>query len=133
MVTSNVMGHLGNRGILYEKQYGFRKGRSCESQLVELTHDLLNGLHDGKQTHQIVMDFTKAIDEVCHEKLLTTLHGYSVNPTTIHWIRGFLSNRSQSLVIEGAQSPPLPVMSGVPQDTVLGPALFICYINSMPK
>ena len=72
IVTSNLMGHLGNHGILYEKQHGLRKGRSCESQLFELTHDLLNGLHDGKQTVLIVMDFAKAFDKVCHEKLLTT-------------------------------------------------------------
>ena len=49
IVTSNLMGHLGNHDILYEKQHGFKKGRSCDSQLLELTHDLLNGLHDGKQ------------------------------------------------------------------------------------
>ena len=61
IVTSNLIGHLGNRGILYEKQYGFRKGRSCESQLLEPSHDLLNGLHDGKQTYIIVMDFAKPL------------------------------------------------------------------------
>ena len=66
IVTNNLMGHLDNHGILYEKQHGFRKGRSCESQLLELTHDLLNGLHDGKQTYLIVMDFAKAFDKVCH-------------------------------------------------------------------
>ena len=94
IATSNFMGHLVNHGILYEKQHGFMKGRSCESQLLELTHGLLNSLHDGKQTYLIVMDFAKAFDKVCHEKLVTTLHIYSVDPTTTHWIRGFLSNRS---------------------------------------
>ena len=80
IVTSNLVGHPGNHGILYEKQHGFRKGRSCESQLREFTHDLLNGLHDGKHTDLIVMDFAKAFTKVCHEKLLTTVHSYSVDP-----------------------------------------------------
>ena len=55
-------------------QHGFMKGRSCESQLLELTHDLFNCLHDGKKTDLIVRDFAKAFDKVCHEKLRTNLH-----------------------------------------------------------
>ena len=80
------------------------------------------------------MDFAKAFDKsVTRSSLPPPPHSYNVDPTTIHWIRGFLSNRSQSVVIEGAQSPPLSITSGVPQYTVLGPALFLCYINSMPE
>jgi len=133
IITSNIMGHLDRLGILYEKQHGFRRGRSCESQLLELTHDLQSNLHEGKQTDLIIMDFAKAFDKVCHEKLLTILHNYGIDGHTIRWIKNFLSDRSQRVVVEGACSSPLPVTSGVPQGTVLGPALFLCYINNMPE
>ena len=66
IVTSSVMSHLDNQAILVDNQHGFRRGRSCETQLTELTHDLLTSMHNGRQTCMIVMDFSKAFDKVYH-------------------------------------------------------------------
>ena len=81
----------------------------------------------------IVMDFSKAFDKVAHNKLISSLHGYGIDSTTLEWIRSFLSGRTQSVVVDGAESDTLPVTSGVPRGSVLGPAMFLVYINSLPK
>ena len=134
IVTSSAMSHLDNRAILVDNQHGFRRGRSCETQLTELTHDLLTSMHNGRQTDMIVMDFSKAFDKVSHNKLISSLHEYGIDSTTLEWIRSFLSGRTQSVVVDGAESDSLPVTSGVPQGSVLGPAMFLAYIiNSLPK
>ena len=127
------MSHLDNQAILVDNQHGFRRGRSCETQLAELTHDLLTSMHNGRQTDMIVMDFSKAFDKVSHNKLISSLHEYGIDSTTLEWIRSFLSGRTQSVVVDGAESDRLPVTSGVPQGSVLGPAMFLVYINSLPK
>ena len=133
IVTSSVMSHLDYQAILVDNQHGFRRGRSCETHLTDLTHDLLTSMHNGRRTDMIVMDFSKAFDNVSHNKLISSLHEYGIDSTTLEWIRSFLSGRTQSVVVDGAESDSLPVTSGVPQGSVLGPAMFLVYINSLPK
>ena len=72
IVTSSVMSHLDNQAILVDNQHGFRRGRSCETQLTELTHYLLTSMHNERQTDMIVMDFSKAFDKVSHNKFISS-------------------------------------------------------------
>ena len=112
--------------------HGFRRGRSRETQLTEFTQ-LLTSMHNGIQTYMIVMDFSKAFDKVAQNKPISSLHGYGIDSTTLEWVRSFLSGRTQSVVVDGAESDTLPVTSGVPQGSVLAPAMFLVYINSLPQ
>ena len=118
--------------ILTNNEHGFRSKRSCETQLVKTIHDLSTTLNNGEQLDSVVLDFSKVFDKVNHRKLCYKLDNYGIRGKTLQWITKYLESRTQKVIISGSVSESIYVKLGVPQGTVLGPLLFLCYINDMP-
>lgn len=131
IIKNRMLKWLQKHKLLNENQHGFRKGRSTTTALMNAINEVIDGMDNGEYMQMLNFDLSKAFDSVSHTILLKKLYAHGFRGTVLRLLESYLKNRSQKVFLNGVSSTEHAVEYGVPQGSVLGPILFIIYINDI--